>query len=64
MKTAILAFCLIATLTLVGCASKPQTFGDQLSDGHKHVDSSKQQMLNSEADYQKMRQTPVLTPTY
>ena len=42
-----------------------QTKGEQMiEDGHKQVDSSKQQMLNSEADYQKMRQTPVLTPTY
>ena len=47
MKTAILAFCLIATLTLVGCASKPQTFGDQLSNRGEQASSIGKQWNSS-----------------
>jgi hypothetical protein len=33
-----------------------------IEEGRRQVETSKQEMLNSEADYQKMRQTPIAAP--
>lgn len=48
---------------MIDNALKDQTEGEQMKvDGQRMIDESKQKMLDSEADYQKIRANPVPSP--
>ena len=48
---------------MIDSGKSDQAKGEQMmEDGRRQVENSKQKMLNSEADYQKMRETPVAAP--